>query len=45
MTVNHIWWEYKLHELAYYLGIDNAIITDLNVEETPWSMFTRAINW
>lgn len=37
--------EFQLHAVAYALGFEAAIITDLNLEETPWTMFRRAIGW
>ena len=45
MSKWHIRWEFELHTVAYAMGIENAIVTDLNFEETPWSMFKRAIGW
>ena len=45
MTVSHIAWEFELHVHAYYLGIDSALQTDLDSDETPWSMFKRAMGW
>ena len=43
MSVFHISWEFELHVIAYKAGFDSAVRTDLNVEETPWSMIWRAI--
>lgn len=43
MSVSHIRWEYCLHEMAFYLGFDAAKETNLNVEETPFSMIKRAL--
>ncbi len=43
MSVSHIRWEYCLHEMAFYLGFDAAKKTNLNVEETPFSMIKRAL--
>ena len=43
MDTNHIAWEFNLHAIAYYLGFDAAITTDLNIDETLWTMIKRAI--
>ena len=43
MTIGHIRWEFQVHELGYWLGIENTFITDLNVEETLWTMIKRFI--
>ena len=45
MSVDHIRWEFQLHAFAHLLGHPSAAQTDLNVEETPWKMFERAIGW
>ncbi len=41
MSVSHIAFEFTIHELGYNLGIENCKITDLNVEETFWTMMWR----
>ena len=43
MSVFHINWELSAHVVAYHLEIENANITDLNIEETPSSMLRRAL--
>lgn len=30
---------------TYFLGFDEAIKTDLNIKDTFWSIFRRAIGW
>lgn len=45
MQREHIRWEFRLYAVAYALGFEAVIITDLNLEETPWTMFRRAIGW
>ena len=45
MSVDHIRWEFSMHELAYYLGFDAATTTDLNIDETLFSMIRRAFGW
>ena len=45
MTIWHITWEFELHVAAYHLDFESAIVTDLNSDETPWSMLKRAVGW
>ena len=45
MTKKHIKWEFRLHMIGYKLGFESCKDTDLNVEETPWEMFKRALGW
>ena len=45
MTKKHIKWEFRLHMIGYKLGFESCKKTDLNVEETPWEMFKRALGW
>ena len=42
MTVEHIKWEFEMHELGYYFGFEACNQTDLNVDETLLSMIRRA---
>ena len=42
MSERHIRWEFRAHIVAYYLNIPNAKTTDLNVDETFFSMDRRA---
>ena len=37
----HICWEFVVHKIGYHFGIENTITTDLNVDESPWTMFLR----
>lgn len=41
MSSVHIAWEFEFHLAAYYVGIENARTTNLNVEETIFSMIKR----
>ena len=43
MSVTHIAWEFELHALAHKAGHPSAEITDLNYEETIWTMIARAL--
>lgn len=41
MGVFHIRWEIEIHVIGFCLGIDSCKEANLDVEETPWSMFWR----
>ena len=43
MTVRHITWEFNFHVVAYHLDFESALVTDLDSDETPWSMLKRAM--
>ena len=45
MSCWHITWEFELHAFGYHLGYEAAGVTDLDSDETPWSIFKRAIGW
>ena len=41
MDINHMRWEFSIHIFGNELNIENCKYTNLNVEETLWSMFER----
>ena len=43
MSVLHIAWEFELHALAHKAGHPSAGITNLNYEETVWTMIARGL--
>lgn len=41
MDIKHIRWEYQWHAFAHSFGFDSAKTTDLDIDETRWTMIKK----